>query len=100
MSFFGEIASVLGFDEARLALGYSYVVYNGEAVYVEGIKKVLRLDESEIAFLVNKGVLYVGGEGLTVSDLSGATALVRGSIEAVYTSAAVDKKTKVEEKKP
>lgn len=86
MSFFREIAEVLGYDEARLALGYNYVNYNGEAVYLEGVKKVLRLDDCEMAFQTPKGVLYVSGEGLSVSNLSGASVLVRGKIEAVFSN--------------
>ncbi len=86
MSFFGEIASVLGYDEAKLSLGYNYVVYNGEAVYIEGIKKILRIDARVMAFMLRKGVLYVEGKELNAADISGGSVLVRGEIQAVYTN--------------
>ena len=86
MSFFGEIASVLGLDEAALALGYNYINYNGKAVYVEGIKDVLKVDGNELAFRLPKGVLYVLGEKLRISDLSGSTVLVCGDVYSVETS--------------
>jgi hypothetical protein len=96
MSFFGEFARVLGMDEARLALGYNYVNYNGEAVYLEGIQSVLRIDGEEIAFRLKRGVLYVTGEELTVSDLCGASVLVRGKITAVETGESRNAKAKRE----
>ncbi|WP_251617955.1 YabP/YqfC family sporulation protein [Pumilibacter muris] len=83
-------------DEARLALGYNYVNYNGEAVYLEGIQSVLRIDGEEIAFRLKRGVLYVTGEELTVSDLCGASVLVRGKIAAVETGESRNAKAKRE----
>lgn len=85
MSFFGEMASVLGFDEAKLALGYNYVNYNGEAVYIEGITAVLRVDSDEMAFRIKHGVLYVAGTDLSVYELCEKSVLVRGNITAVET---------------
>lgn len=92
MSFFGEMARALGYDEARLALGYNYIVYNGEAVYVEGVKRILRIDAEEVAFSVKSGVLYVSGNSLAVSEICGGSVTVRGEILAVYTSAALNKR--------
>ena len=82
---------MLGYDEAKAALGYNYTVLSGEAVYVEGVKRILRIDDSQIAFAVNRGVLYVSGEELTAAEIEGASVLVRGRVQAVYTSAAVEK---------
>lgn len=85
MSFFKEIADTLGYDEAKLALGYSYVNYNGEAVYVEGVKQILRIGESEMVFRLPRGVLRVAGKDLAAEEVCGATVLVRGRVSAVYT---------------
>lgn len=85
MSFFKETATALGYDEARLALGYSYINYNGEAVYLEGVTALLRIGDDEMAFKLRKGVLYVRGKGLEVSELRKGSALVRGSIGCVDT---------------
>lgn len=91
MGFFREIASVLGYDEAKAALGYNYTVFGGEAVYAEGIKRILRIDGEEIALALPRGVLYVRGEDLAADEINGASVLVRGKIQAVYTSEAVEK---------
>lgn len=84
MSFFGEIADIIGWDASRLALGYSVINYNGEAVFVEGIKSVLRITTEQMAFKLPKGVLYVEGENLEISDLSGGSVIVRGAIYSVH----------------
>ena len=86
MSFFKEIADVLGLDEAKLALGYHYITYNGAAVYVEGVKRLLRIDGEEMVLQIPKGVLHIAGRDLTVAELNGASILVRGEVAAVYTS--------------
>ena len=88
MGFFHETATMLGFDEARLSLGYSYTNFNGEAVYLEGITALLRIGSEETAFKLKKGVLFVRGKDLTVSELRKGSALVRGTIESVGTESA------------
>lgn len=94
MSFFREVASVLGLDEAKLALGYNYINYNGDAVYIEGIKSVLEVSSDAMAFRLPKGVLYVEGKSLEISELSGASVLVQGEIVSVGT----ERKTAAAEK--
>ena len=86
MSFFKEMAQVLGYTEARLALGFQYVNYNGEAVYIEGVKRILRIDENEMAFGMPHGVLKIFGSLLTVAESAGAGVLIRGKILGVETS--------------
>lgn len=83
MGFFKETATMLGYDEARLSLGYSYTNFNGEAVALEGVTALLRIDSEETAFKLKRGVLYVRGQSLTVSELRKGSALVRGLIESV-----------------
>lgn len=87
MSFFNEIADMLGYSEARIALGYNYVNYNGEAVYVEGALGIIKITDCEIVLRIKRGVLYVYGEGLKISDLCGKSVLIRGNIDSVQTSA-------------
>lgn len=98
MGFFRETATLLGFDEARLALGYSYINFNGEAVYLEGVTALLRFGCEETAFKLKKGVLFVRGKDLTVSELRQGSALVRGIIESVDTERAVSKREEAREK--
>ena len=97
MGFFKEIAEVLGYTEAQLALGYHYSNYNGAAVYIEGVKRILRIDGEEMVFQLPRGVLHVAGNGLTVDRLCGAAVLLRGEIEEVFTDADARKKRKDKE---
>ena len=87
MSFFNEIADMLGYNEARIALGYNYVNYNGEAVFVEGALGVIKIADDEIALRIKNGVLFVYGDGLKISDMSNKSVLIRGSIVSVQTTA-------------
>ncbi len=88
MSFFAETATLLGYDEARLALGYSAILFNGEAVYIEGIGALLSLSDTELAFKLKRGVLYVRGAALRVAELRQNSVLVRGTIETLSTQKA------------
>ncbi|MCL2798649.1 MAG: YabP/YqfC family sporulation protein [Firmicutes bacterium] len=83
MSFFEEIGNLLGLDWARIAVGYSVVNYNGEAVYIEGIKKVVSLSDTETVFDAGKGRVRITGEGLSVFALEEKTAVIKGRITAV-----------------
>ena len=86
MSFIGEVASWLGIDEAALALGYTAVNYDGKAVYIEGVKKVLKIDPDEMAFGLRKGILRVSGAYLEASEMTGSSVLVRGEIHSISAS--------------
>lgn len=83
----------MGLNEAKLALGFNYINYDGKAVFIEGIKNVLKVDDCELAFQLKKGVLYVFGESLKISDLSGGSVLVEGIIHAVCDSVGREKST-------
>ena len=83
MSFFEEIGSLLGLDWARIARGYSLVNYNGEAVYLEGIKKIASLSDAEMIFDTGKGRVRITGEGLTVFSLEEKTVIIKGRILVV-----------------
>lgn len=85
MSFIGEVASWLGLSEAALAMGYTAVNYDGKAVYIEGVKKVLKIDPDEMAFGLKNGVLRVSGEHLEASEMTKSTVLVRGEIRSIST---------------
>lgn len=86
MSFFNEVISLLGIDAQMLAAGYQIVNYNGEAVYVEGYKKVLSIAENEIILELRKGKkISLQGEGLNVFSLEDTTIIVKGKISACVT---------------
>ena len=80
MSFYREIGNLLGLDWARIAGGYSLVNYNGEAVYIEGIKKIVAVSDNEITVDTPKARVRVAGEELAVFALEEKTMVVRGRI--------------------
>ena len=80
MSFYQEIGNLLGLDWARIAGGYSLVNYNGEAVYLEGIKKVVLVSETEIVVDTGKPRVRITGGGLAVFSLEDKTMVVKGKI--------------------
>lgn len=80
MSFFKEVGQTLGIDWAKLALGYQLINYNGEALYIEGVKKIRLISDTEIVLDVGKNSLTVSGEGLTIFDVSGQSVMIKGKI--------------------
>jgi len=80
MSFYREIGNVLGLDWARIANGYSFVNYNGEAVYIEGIKKIVNVSDTEIVVDTSKRRVRIFGEALSVFSLEDKTMVVKGKI--------------------
>jgi hypothetical protein len=83
MSFYQEIGNILGLDWARIAGGYSLVNYNGEALYIEGIKKVLLVTDAEIVLDTGKPRVRVTGERLAVHSLEEKTIIIKGRIRVV-----------------
>lgn len=82
MSFFKEAGNALGLDWAKLAMGYQLVNYNGEAVYIEGVKRILSIDDTLVALHVGKKLLHIVGENLEIHDVSGAAIMIKGTITA------------------
>jgi len=80
MSFYREIGNLLGLDWARIASGYSLVNYNGEAVYIEGIKRVVSISDTEIIVDTPKCRVKVVGYGLSIFSLEEKTMIAKGRI--------------------
>jgi hypothetical protein len=87
LSFFLEIGNILGLDWARIVGGYSLVNYNGEAVYIEGVKKVVLLTAGEIIIDTAKPRIKVSGEDLSVFSLEEKTIIIKGRIRLVEETA-------------
>lgn len=85
MSFFKEIGNLLGLEWAGLSRGYSVVNYNGEAVYVEGVKTVIAITQTEIILNVPSARLNICGDNLTIFMLENDTIIVKGVILSVNT---------------
>jgi len=80
MSFYREIGNLLGLDWSRIARGYSLVNYNGEAVYIEGIKKIVTVSETEMIVDTPKARVRIVGENLEIFSLEDKTIIVKGKI--------------------
>lgn len=80
MSFFNEVSSLLGFDAAKLATGYQIINYNGEAVYVEGFKRVAVISDTEIILELKKGKITLKGSDLKITLLESTSVIVKGKI--------------------
>ena len=83
VSFFREIGNLVGLDWAKVALGYCTVNYNGEAVYIEGVKKIVSIADTEVIISVKDKNLKIVGEGLQISNLEEKTIVVRGEVFGV-----------------
>ncbi|MDR0426628.1 MAG: hypothetical protein LBH24_05635 [Clostridiales bacterium] len=83
MSFFNEIASAIG-DSVRTAGNYNIINYNGDSIYIEGIKRLVSISEEKVIMTVKKGVLTVTGVDLCVFDLEKESLIIKGNIRATY----------------
>lgn len=84
MSFFKEVSEIFGLEWAKVSLGYSYVNYNGNAVYIEGFKKVLSVEGDCLKFLVGKKeILTVSGSDLAIFLLEKNTIMIKGLIKSI-----------------
>ena len=74
MSFFSEVAFELGLTSP--ATGYQIVDYNGEAIYIEGIRRILNLTPEAIRFEARRGILECTGQGLILKRIDDASRVV------------------------
>ncbi len=83
MSFYNEVANIIGLNWASVATGFSYINYNNKAVYIEGIKNVVSILDSEICVAIKSGRLYVSGSNLSVFLLENCSIIIKGEIAFV-----------------
>ena len=77
MSFFDEISyrTLLG-----RAVGYRAVLMGGEAVYVEGISRIVSVSGEKIEVSARKKLLVVEGEDLSLEELEKESVIIKGRI--------------------
>lgn len=80
MSFYNEIANIIGLEWASIATGFSYINYNNQAVYIEGVKNVVSITADEICVAIKSGRLYVFGEHLSVFLLENNSIILKGDV--------------------
>lgn len=81
MSFFSQIAFELGLSQP--ATGYQIVDYNGEAIYIEGVRRILNLTGASIRFETKRALIEFTGEGLTLDRADEGSAVVRGKVTGI-----------------
>ena len=79
MSFFDEIKYR---SLAGRVIKYSVIVFGGEAVYVEGITRVVSVSSDKIELNAGKTLLTVEGENMTVEELEKETVIIKGRIKS------------------
>lgn len=72
-------------SDAGASVGYRIVNLGGKSVYVEGIKSVISLSESEMQFQLKKGLIIISGTNLKIKYLDLSTCTITGEIRVVET---------------
>lgn len=80
MSFFDDIRRCAA---TGIKYGYSVVLFGGEAVYINGITRVLEISAERMAFASEKRIIAVTGSDMAVSGLERDSVMIRGTIKNV-----------------
>ncbi len=80
MSFFKEVADRLGGESVG---SYTVINYGGEAVYMEGVKRIISIAPENMRFACGGIKLTLSGEDLKVSELGGGCVTVTGRVRSV-----------------
>lgn len=80
MSFFKEAADALGLDLTKIALGYEVINFGGEAIFVEGFKRLVSTTDCEIVLELKKSRIRIAGESLFIFSLEESTIIIKGKV--------------------
>lgn len=80
MSMVEEIAKQSGLLRV---LGYTVVNYGGEAVYVEGVNKLIFVSGESVKISVGKKQIEVTGEGLVIDSMETGALVIKGRVAAI-----------------
>ena len=83
MSMMSEIEKLMG--EVGASSNFRIINLGGNSLYVEGIKSVVSIAETEMRFQLKKHLLKIVGENLKIKYLDNSTCVVTGEIEVVET---------------
>ncbi len=76
-----ELAKIVDMPLATLVGSYSYVVYGGHTVAIEGVRSIGNYDSNNIIVSVSKAIsLSIVGNNLTVRLYGGGSMVVSGVI--------------------
>lgn len=82
MSFFKEVADALN-ATGKSGDGYNIINYGGEAIYIEGIRRILSIDPVNMRFDCKKKIIVLSGENLRVSQMEDGCVVVVGKVVSV-----------------
>ncbi len=82
MSFFDEIKKDVGISDMKMLSGFSYVNFCGEALYIEGVKRLDKISNECILVRTSKAELEICGN-LNVESVTENTIVIIGQIENV-----------------
>ena len=81
MSLFGEVEKLM--NSVDSSFNYRIINLGGKTLYVEGIKHVVSLGETEILLQLKKQLLTITGTNLKVKYLDKTTSVIDGEISSV-----------------
>lgn len=84
MSFFQEVKKDVGFTDAKLLCGFSYVNFCGETLYIEGITRLQKITDECIVVRTKNATIEVCGS-LKADDITQRTMVISGRIDTVST---------------
>lgn len=73
------------FDVSNEVVGFRYMNFNNEKVYVEGFKSLLSLDSEKIILKLKDNELSISGEDLKIQELGSNSIYIVGKIKGVMT---------------
>lgn len=80
MSIFREVLNQAGLEFIK---GYTIINYDGKALYVEGIEKILLLADEKILVLCNKKIIEITGTQLCVKQIEQGSIIICGNIGVI-----------------
>ena len=81
MSLLDEIEKLM--NVTNTSFNYRIINLGGKSLYIEGIKYVVSLSETEILLQLKSGILTICGTNMKVKYLDKSTCVVNGEISSV-----------------
>ena len=85
MAFGDAILECLGLKSELANCPYRVTLYGEDGVTVEGVGKIMKISDDEIAFFARKKVIFLYGEKLKITRYGEKEASVSGKITSIRT---------------
>ena len=69
--------------DSNVSIDYRTVNLGGKKLYIEGIRGIVKMDNCEMCFQMNKTMLLICGDRLKVEYLDKTTCILAGLIKSV-----------------